>query len=77
MRILPHLQDTGGFFVAVFEKVALLPWEKGQKEGEKEQKEGEKAEEAVEEKSRPEPTRKKRRMGGYKEDPFVFFKGNY
>ena len=25
MRILPHLQDTGGFFVAVFEKVKPLP----------------------------------------------------
>ncbi|XP_020284840.1 tRNA (cytosine(34)-C(5))-methyltransferase isoform X1 [Pseudomyrmex gracilis] len=27
MRILPHHQDTGGFFVAVLEKVASLPWE--------------------------------------------------
>ncbi|KAG5326419.1 NSUN2 methyltransferase, partial [Pseudoatta argentina] len=28
MRILPHHQDTGGFFVAVLEKVKALPWEK-------------------------------------------------
>lgn len=27
MRILPHHQDTGGFFVAVLEKIASLPWE--------------------------------------------------
>jgi len=27
MRILPHHQNTGGFFVAVLEKVKLLPWE--------------------------------------------------
>ncbi|XP_071567264.1 tRNA (cytosine(34)-C(5))-methyltransferase isoform X2 [Temnothorax nylanderi] len=27
MRILPHHQDTGGFFVAVLEKVKSLPWE--------------------------------------------------
>ncbi|KYM78314.1 tRNA (cytosine-5-)-methyltransferase CG6133 [Atta colombica] len=28
MRILPHHQDTGGFFVAVLEKVKSLPWER-------------------------------------------------
>ncbi|XP_050573392.1 tRNA (cytosine(34)-C(5))-methyltransferase [Bombus affinis] len=28
MRILPHHQDTGGFFVAVLEKVNHLPWER-------------------------------------------------
>jgi tRNA (cytosine34-C5)-methyltransferase len=27
MRILPHHEDTGGFFVAVLEKVKPLPWE--------------------------------------------------
>ncbi len=27
MRILPHQQDTGGFFVAVLEKKAPCPWE--------------------------------------------------
>jgi tRNA (cytosine34-C5)-methyltransferase len=27
MRILPHQQDTGGFFVAVLEKLKPLPWE--------------------------------------------------
>ena len=28
MRFLPHLQDTGGFFVAVIRKTAKLPWQK-------------------------------------------------
>ena len=27
MRLLPHQQDTGGFFVAVLEKKKLCPWE--------------------------------------------------
>ena len=27
MRILPHAQDTGGFFVAVLHKKAPCPWE--------------------------------------------------
>ena len=28
MRLLPHHADTGGFFVAVLEKVDKLPWQK-------------------------------------------------
>ena len=27
LRVLPHLQDTGGFFVAVLEKTDWLPWQ--------------------------------------------------
>ncbi|KAL0861678.1 hypothetical protein ABMA27_009164 [Loxostege sticticalis] len=68
IRILPHHQDTGGFFVAVFEKVSPLPWEKDQKET------TEVAEKPTEEKK--EPPKKRRRLGGYKEDPFVFFSGD-
>lgn len=26
MRVLPHDQNTGGFFIAVLEKIAPLPW---------------------------------------------------
>ncbi|XP_063833758.1 tRNA (cytosine(34)-C(5))-methyltransferase [Ostrinia nubilalis] len=68
IRILPHHQDTGGFFVAVFEKVSSLPWEKEEKDSK------ETEEQNTEEKK--EPPKKKRRMGGYKEDPFVFFSGD-
>lgn len=64
IRILPHHQDTGGFFVAVLEKSAPLPWEK--------ERETEQPQERKEEK----PPAKRRRMGGYREDPFVFFKGD-
>ncbi|XP_073962751.1 tRNA (cytosine(34)-C(5))-methyltransferase Nsun2 [Choristoneura fumiferana] len=64
IRILPHHQDTGGFFVAVLEKTALLPWEKEREHTE------------VQEKKEEKPPAKRRRMGGYKEDPFVFFKGD-
>ncbi|CAH0596909.1 unnamed protein product [Chrysodeixis includens] len=66
IRILPHQQDTGGFFVAVFEKSAPLPWEKEEKPQE--------VQKSTEEKK--EPPKKKRRMGGYREDPFVFFSGD-
>ncbi|XP_026728129.1 tRNA (cytosine(34)-C(5))-methyltransferase [Trichoplusia ni] len=66
IRILPHQQDTGGFFVAVFEKLSALPWEKEEKPIE--------VEKSTEEKK--EPPKKKRRMGGYREDPFVFFSGD-
>ncbi|KAI5641301.1 16S rRNA methyltransferase rsmB/F domain-containing protein [Phthorimaea operculella] len=67
IRILPHHQDTGGFFVAVLEKTALLPWEKPD-----EVTEGTAVEKKEEDKK--EPPKKRRRMGGYREDPFVFFK---
>lgn len=85
MRLLPHYQNTGGFFVGVLVKKSLLPWERKEKE--------ETATVAAEEKpvdasgngngnaAAPEdvksvpwgPQRKKRRMQGYKEDPYVFF----
>ena len=31
MRVLPHHQDTGGFFIAVLEKKDWLPWQRKQK----------------------------------------------
>ncbi|XP_013138229.1 PREDICTED: tRNA (cytosine(34)-C(5))-methyltransferase [Papilio polytes] len=66
IRILPHHQDTGGFFVAVFEKTGLLPWEKTVEE---------KTDTEIKE-DKKEPPIKRRRMGGYREDPFVFFSGD-
>lgn len=96
MRILPHHQDTGGFFVAVLEKVKSLPWENetcvlnqnAQDADDNEKKDKHILEEASqdsnflesgkrtleEEKKSREPQKKRRRMVGYREDPFVFFK---
>lgn len=83
MRILPHFQNTGGFFVAALTKKAPLPWERKPKESKSEQDvtttdDAEPEAPAVgevEEKRVPwGPQRKKRKMYGYKEDPFVFFK---
>ena len=66
VRVLPHLQNTGGFFVALLEKVEALPWEsKREKVFDGEEKENEKKEE---------PPTKKKRFWGFKEDPFIYCK---
>lgn len=94
MRILPHHQDTGGFFVAILEKKKCLPWESEactlsqnvQNIADNEIKdelslEEEAARDAklLENKKRPlqeeiKSQKKRRRIVGYREDPFVFFK---
>ncbi|XP_070160065.1 tRNA (cytosine(34)-C(5))-methyltransferase isoform X3 [Polyergus mexicanus] len=96
MRILPHHQDTGGFFVAVLEKIKSLPWESEaytlnqnvpnlsnneNKDGliPKEETSQDKLSESgkrilEEEKKSRDLQRKRRRIVGYREDPFVFFK---
>lgn len=85
MRILPHHQDTGGFFVAVLKKVALLPWEASgknkvsgaplpvtddQKQSGSLNCEVDGAAEGGGEDGR---RIKRRKIQGYREDPFVFF----
>ena len=66
VRVLPHLQNTGGFFVALLEKVEHLPWEsKREKVFEGEEKENE---------NKEEPPTKKKRFWGFKEDPFIYCK---
>lgn len=78
IRILPHHQDSGGFFVAVLEKTSLLPWESEKKGVALDQGNGEKTEdpEKRDVEKVQEPQRKRRRIQGYKEDPFVFFDEN-
>ncbi|XP_025410289.1 tRNA (cytosine(34)-C(5))-methyltransferase [Sipha flava] len=68
IRILPHHQDTGGFFVTVLEKTKPLPWETALKETQEENEKSANGVEIKENKRKP----KKRRYQGYKEDPFVF-----
>lgn len=67
-RILPHHQDTGGFFVAVIQKVKdKLPWEAPQQEENVSEQEVESKNDGTRS-----PPKKKRRVWGYKEDPFIF-----
>lgn len=80
IRILPHQQDTGGFFVAVIEKLRPLPWEAAAKncpadseEGGQDSGEKDATENSNGDKTPWGPQRKKRRIHGYKEDPFIFF----
>lgn len=85
IRILPHQQDTGAFFVAVLVKTKEVPWTvrnlgaKGEADEEAEAIAEKKDEgpEGEQKKKKDEtswgPQRKKRRIGGYNEDPFSFF----
>ncbi|CAN7991843.1 unnamed protein product, partial [Ixodes hexagonus] len=74
VRILPHQQDTGGFFVAVLKKTgSKLPWESPSrtKSTTLAPENGEEESQTVKQEKIAAP-RKKRRIQGYKEDPFVF-----
>lgn len=86
IRVLPHQQNTGGFFVAVLEKKCLLPWEqkvepeiivktvvtddKTTNEDPSKNSNDEKHENV------PPRGRKRRHLQGFREDPFVFFQQN-
>lgn len=69
MRILPHFQNTGGFFIAALTKIRPLPWEQNTPANQ-EKTESVETDEKTE---MNEPQRKKRKFFGHKEDPFVFF----
>lgn len=80
LRILPHHQNTGGFFVSVLKKVALLPWE-AQTER-KPVAETPSADssltptepvESVRQNQSSSPARKRQKIRGFKEDPYLFF----
>uniref|UniRef100_A0A672FYY8 tRNA (cytosine(34)-C(5))-methyltransferase n=1 Tax=Salarias fasciatus TaxID=181472 RepID=A0A672FYY8_SALFA len=86
MRILPHHQNTGGFFVAVLVKKAPMPWNKrypkvlhlcSPQEGEAE-KEAPTGDPSAQEAGANQdgvcgpPPSKKMKLFGYKENPFVF-----
>ena len=83
-RVLPHQQNTGGFFVALLEKSALCPWEAAAKSAaslpqKKEAANGDAAEaDSMEPPASSEPVKvfepspKKRKFFGFREDPFVY-----
>lgn len=63
IRILPQQQNTGAFFVAVFEKKGELPWTPREPQPQ-----------IFETKDSVEPPRKRKKNNyGFREDPFVFF----
>ncbi|KRY77750.1 Mitogen-activated protein kinase kinase kinase 15 [Trichinella pseudospiralis] len=66
LRIFPHHQNTGGFFIAVLRKVCEFSWSTG-KEAEVLVPSGQDLKSSSE---------KKRRYGGFKEDPFIFVDGD-
>jgi tRNA (cytosine34-C5)-methyltransferase len=73
MRILPHYQDTGGFFLAVIRKLKPLKTAENQVKVEKESLAVDANGDAlVEDEQKPPP--KKRRFFGFREDPFLYFK---
>lgn len=74
IRILPHQQDTGGFFVAVLTKKALCEWESKAKI---EKKIDSRTDEVKPHRNGREPPRKKQcRHRGFKEDPYIYFDDN-
>jgi len=78
-RLLPHQQNTGGFFVALLEKVALCPWESVRKA--KRNEDGSEIPESNDEKEEtpdPEPPKKKFKgqNKGFREDPIIYFDEN-
>lgn len=81
IRVLPHEQNTGAFFVSVLVKKKLMPWEAEvntkaiQSNARKLAKlaGGEEAE-SVRDDEPEHPKKKKKIHYGFREDPFVFFK---
>ena len=78
LRLLPHHHNTGGFFLALLEKVALCPWESANVKKQTKDVATEEVVEDVEnlEIKTEEPPQKKMkgmRFRGFREDPFIYF----
>ncbi|VEN43237.1 unnamed protein product [Callosobruchus maculatus] len=75
IRILPHQQNTGAFFVAVLRKIKELNTKDDSKQAtEMECDANDQSKKRENEDNLPHNQRKKRRKEIYREDPFVFFK---
>lgn len=81
IRVLPHQQNTGAFFVSVLEKRKLMPWEDEVNEKAllsnarklASAKDGSDAVATTDDGAENPRKRKKIHYGGFREDPFVFF----
>lgn len=77
LRVLPHLQNTGGFFVAVIRKtIENLPWESSNKPQVNDNSEPQESNQNNTNTNSNKRPRKKRRIFGFKEDPFIFLDQN-
>merc|ERR1712088_1259041 len=72
MRVLPHQQDTGGFFVAVLSKKSLCPWE-SKREQDNSNPQAENNHRNSNNRNSNGPPNKKPRYQGFREDPFIYF----
>merc|ERR1712142_1125222 len=76
-RLLPHQQNTGGFFVALLEKVELCPWESVRKAKKRDGEATDDIEDDDEEEKTPEPGPPRRKFKGqnqgFREDPIIYF----
>ncbi|XP_053694961.1 tRNA (cytosine(34)-C(5))-methyltransferase-like [Sabethes cyaneus] len=75
IRVLPHHQDTGGFFIALIEKKKKLPWEEEDQSANADTNADTADGAAAKVKNEAESGKKKMHYRGFKEDPFVFFDG--
>lgn len=69
IRVMPHHQNTGGFFIALLEKKKPLPWETSEAET------AEGVDSTTTQEDKEPPRKKPKYHRGFKEDPFVFFDG--
>ncbi|XP_050305641.1 tRNA (cytosine(34)-C(5))-methyltransferase [Anthonomus grandis grandis] len=74
IRILPHQQNTGAFFVAVLQKVSAFTAREKKNETENVEEETDVAKKREFDERLPQNQRKRRRKDVYREDPYVFFK---
>ncbi|XP_067650794.1 RNA cytosine-C(5)-methyltransferase NSUN2-like [Haliotis asinina] len=84
MRVLPHHQNTGGFFICALKKVTNLPWTKERKPVE--QAEGiqssdqestpSQSDVSSVERNSDGPPQKRQKTYGFKEDPFLFMEAD-
>lgn len=72
VRILPHHQDTGGFFVAVLEKVKALPGEKIYMEADQPVDNNQSTSNTQRLRQPP----KKKRRQGFREEPYYYFEAD-